>query len=118
MQPSPIERQLTFVPRGAAPVAGRIVVEAPRTIDDEEARCLVIIEGPPRLAQRCDVAGADRLQALCLAVLLIGTTLRDFVARGGRILDEGEDFALDAYFGQLALGARAPQPSRLRRQRR
>ena len=47
-----------------------------------------------------DVHGMDSLQALCLAIELVGSRLASFVAEGGRILDPktGKDVELDTYF--------------------
>jgi len=47
-----------------------------------------------------DVHGIDSLQALCLAIKLVGRVLASFVAEGGCIRDPktGKDFELDTYF--------------------
>jgi hypothetical protein len=47
-----------------------------------------------------DVHGTDSLQALCLAIKLIGSLLTSFVAEGGRIIDPktGKDVELETYF--------------------
>jgi len=51
--------------------------------------------------------GEDALQAICLAIGLVATLLREHVAVGGRLTyPGGEDFPLEAYFGWL--GAQAP----------
>ena len=59
--------------------------------------------------------GEDSMQALCLSLGLAAALLRNFVARGGRLLDVGEsddredevDWPLEAYFGWLG-DPRAP----------
>ena len=44
--------------------------------------------------------GEDALQALCLALGLAASLLRDFQARGGRLeYPDGGEFPLEAYFG-------------------
>ena len=49
------------------------------------------------------IRGASTLQALLLAICLGGMRLRDFIAKGGRVIDpdEGNDVPLEAYFGAL-----------------
>lgn len=48
------------------------------------------------------VAGGDGLQALCLAMMLAATLLRQFVAEGGRLeYASGGEFPLESYFGWL-----------------
>jgi hypothetical protein len=55
-----------------------------------------------------DIAGEDSLQALCLALRLLGQHLADFLAKGGRLFVEGgglddpdTELPLEAYFGTL-----------------
>jgi hypothetical protein len=56
----------------------------------------------------CAMRGEDALQAICLAMGLVATLLREHVAVGGRLkYPGGEDFPLEAYFGWL--GAQAPR---------
>lgn len=47
-----------------------------------------------------EIHGIDSLQALCLAIRLVGERLAAFVADGGRILHSstGESVALESYF--------------------
>jgi hypothetical protein len=47
-----------------------------------------------------EIHGVDSLQALCLAIRLVGERLAAFVADGGRILhpSTGESVALESYF--------------------
>ena len=46
--------------------------------------------------------GEDALQAICLALGLCASLLRDHVASGGRLhYPGGEEFPLEAYFGWL-----------------
>lgn len=48
------------------------------------------------------IMGEDPLQALCLALALAASLLRDEVARGTRLeYAAGGDFPLEAYFGGL-----------------
>ncbi len=50
-----------------------------------------------------DIVGEDSLQALCLAIALVGKLLAAFVNCGGQLRSSGDDagdrFPLDAYFG-------------------
>lgn len=53
----------------------------------------------PLMSKPVDIARADSLQALCLALAMARGALADFTAKGGRLLIEGEPFPIDAYFG-------------------
>ena len=53
--------------------------------------------------------GDDSLQAICLALGLCAHLLRAHLGSGGRLeYPDGEEFALEAYFGWL--GAPSPSP--------
>ena len=69
--------------------------------------CPVEIDGLH--GELADIHGIDALQALCLAIRLVGERLAAFVADGGRILHPttGESIALESYFGA---GGTKPQP--------
>lgn len=78
-----------------------LTVGAPARARDGSWRCSVRFDGlHDGLAP---MAGDDGVQALCLALGLAATLLRDFVAGGGRVLDAAgaEDWPLEAYFGWL-----------------
>ena len=87
------------------PVTFRL--EAPEKVSSEEWRCRVSLDG---LKDGLDfIHGADSMQALSLALRLAVSLLRDFIARGGRLLyareqneplDESE-WPLESYFGWL-----------------
>jgi hypothetical protein len=86
----------------------RIEVGKPYAVSRDEARCPVSMQG---LHDDLGfVAGGSTLQALALALLLIGNLLTRFVERGGRVLvhelgtnDESgdQDFPFDAYFAPV-----------------
>jgi hypothetical protein len=85
---------------------------APEQLSADEWRCAVRLDGLHD--HLLPMHGSDSLQALCLALRLAATLLRDFVAGGGRLLDDEDsadtdeaDWPLDAYFGWLG-AARAP----------
>jgi hypothetical protein len=91
---------LASLPEGASrPVhvwVGRPVLES-----TGEWSCAAGLDGlyDDLLAMR----GEDALQAVCLALGLCSTLLREHVAAGGRLqYPGGEEFPLDAYFGWLA----------------
>jgi hypothetical protein len=93
------------------PVAFRI--GAPERAPTGEWQCAISLDGVhDRLAP---IRGEDSVQALCLALGLAANLLRDFVARGGRLLDAAEsahpedeaDWPLEAYFGWVGT-SRAP----------
>lgn len=92
------------------PVALR--VDAPVQLSPDEWRCAVRLDGLHD--SLVPIHGADSLQALCLALRLVASLLREFVTQGGRLFnaDAGADaveaeWPLEAYFGWLA-GARGP----------
>jgi hypothetical protein len=92
------------------PIALR--VSAPEQLAADEWRCAVRLDGLHH--HLIPMHGANSVQALCLALRLAATLLRDFTARGGRLLDAEEsadadkaDWPLDAYFGWLGT-TRAP----------
>jgi hypothetical protein len=96
------------------PVALRI--GAPEQVAAGEWRCAIRLDGLHDHLR--PMHGADSVQALCLALRLAATLLRDFVARGGRLQDraasadtdagaDAADWPLEAYFGWLG-PARAP----------
>jgi hypothetical protein len=94
-----------------APVALR--VGAPERASTGEWQCAVRLDG---LYDRLvPMRGEDSVQALCLALGLAATLLRDFLASGGRLVEGVEnvssedalDWPLEAYFGWLGT-PRAP----------
>ncbi len=88
-------------------------VGAPEKVSSEEWRCHVSLDG---LQEGLGfIHGADSMQALSLALGLAVTLLREFVARGGRLLYAGEqnkpldesEWPLESYFGWLGDSPRA-----------
>jgi hypothetical protein len=57
-----------------------------------------------------DMAGADSLQALCMAASLVRSLLEAVVDEGGRVLDAASrsEYPLDAVFGRVGRGSGAP----------
>jgi len=93
------ECDVVFIHADGTRSPGRIWVNRPRRSGAGSAECSVGIDGlHPALPP---VAGADTLQALVLALRLIGALLHDFVGRGGKIrLPNCEaELELGAYFG-------------------
>jgi len=101
-QPSPwiAEELVAFLHPNGRRALGRIAVAAPFVVDGLEARCRVALDGLETLSP---VSGASPLQALMLAVQLLGKRLHAFRARGGRIVERvgDEDVAIEATFGPL-----------------
>ena len=93
-----------FVASDGRMVPGRIWIGRPEIVDDVEARCSVGLDG---LHERLHpISGTDTLQALLLAVRLLGKLLCDFEQKGGRVLlADGAPVDLRAYFGSLFDGA-------------
>jgi len=89
---------VVFLFPGGQRRSGRIALGLPELLTPEEARCTVVLEGmqPPTL-----VHGSSTLQALALALRLARTRLHDFIADGGRVLEQEDDsdVELDAIFG-------------------
>ena len=86
----------------------RAAVGVPYQAPTGEWRCPVRLtglhEGHP------DMAGADSLQALCMAASLVRSLLESVVEEGGRVLDAASrsDYPLDAVFGRVGRGPGAP----------
>lgn len=52
----------------------------------------------PLYKRLADIRGGDAFQALCLAISLVFDLLKDFEAKGGKLLlDEEHDFPFEAY---------------------
>ncbi|MBI1682508.1 DUF6968 family protein [Caulobacter hibisci] len=78
-------------------------------LDDELMTWRCPVEVRPLHQKLIDQTGSDSLQALCLAMRLSKTLLEDFVARGGKLLMDGEVFRFEPYFGAwMETGASAP----------
>jgi hypothetical protein len=95
------ELSVAFVHPDGRKVAGRIWIGQPEVVDDVESRCPVGLDG---LHERLPpISGGDTLQALLLAVRLVGSLLRDFHESGGQVFHSETDDAVDlgAYFGSL-----------------
>ena len=78
------ELSVSFVHADGRKVAGQIWIGRPEVVDEVESRCPVGLDGlwdrlPP-------ISGCDTLQALLLAVRLVGSLLRDFHESGGQVL--------------------------------
>ncbi|HEY1546513.1 MAG TPA: hypothetical protein VGG28_01770 [Kofleriaceae bacterium] len=88
-------------------VSGHIAVGQPYVLADAEptsnyeAHCPIEIDSLYSRDQ--PIIGAGTLQALLLAVQFLGTTLRAFLARGGRVLDADDDsnLSLESLFGPM-----------------
>ena len=65
---------------------GTIAIGAPEVVSTGEARCAVVFEG-----RELAISGSTTLQALVLAIRFVELRLRDFVAKGGRVLDPADD---------------------------
>lgn len=79
---------------------GRIAVGVPTQDEDDQASCVVAIEGlsTPVSALR----GGDPLQVLRIALQYLAWELHAFVEQGGRVVDrDGEDVDLPSIFGRL-----------------
>ena len=92
------ELEVDFVHASGERVPGRIAVGAP-VEDDRSWACAVEVgrHGPR------PIYGTDGMQALLLAIQVIGFELHTFRERGGRIVEPGtnNDLPLHAYFGPL-----------------
>jgi hypothetical protein len=93
------EQRVTWVLASGERREGRIAIGMPVAIADNEATCAYALDGLEYVAG--PMRGADTMQALCIALRFIGWKLHDFLATGGRVLDDGEDAGLEAAFGPL-----------------
>lgn len=83
----------------------RVWIDAPKREAAEEWSCEAGLDGLHD--ELIAMHGGDSLQAICLALGLCATLLRDHVAAGGQLhFPGGDDVPLDAYFGWL--GAFSP----------
>jgi hypothetical protein len=90
--------QLTCVRPNGEHVPVTVAVGHPYPTIEGDWACPVEIAGLH--GRLTDAHGTDSLQALCLAIKLVGSLLASFVAEGGRILESktGKDVELDSYF--------------------
>lgn len=82
----------------------RVQVGRPRRFERGGWACPVLITTIDERVR--DIYGEDSMQALCLAVRFVHRMLHSVVERGCRLVDpqEGSDFPLEAYFGNVGLG--------------
>jgi len=95
------EERVLFVHADGRRSNGRIAVGLPTRMPTGEAACPIALDGLERLPP---ISGESELQALCLALGLLGMRLHDFVSRGGRVLEasgEHEELPLAAVLGPL-----------------
>jgi hypothetical protein len=80
---------------------GRIAIGHPTAVTPEEGSCAISLEGYDRL--RTPIVGCSPLQALLLAIRLMGSMLRSFIDRGGQVLGakDGADLQLSVLFGPM-----------------
>jgi len=73
----------------------------PVQISDDEAQCLVALDGVD--SRHVPAMGSSPLQALLLGLGHLGYRLYDFISKGGRVIDPVDDsnFGIEAYFGPL-----------------
>jgi hypothetical protein len=97
---------LLAVRADGTPVPVALRIGAPERAAAGEWRCAVRLDGLHE--GLIPMHGEDSVQALSLALRLAATLLRDFVARGGRLLyapttaePAAAEWPLDAYFGWL-----------------
>ena len=103
------EIELLFV-RGERRVPGAIRVCQPWVVSEAEARCEIEIRAPGVIDFRHAIAGGDGFQALLLAIRFLGTMLTHYRDKGLRLLEVGgQEWPLEAYFGELGLDAARPR---------
>jgi hypothetical protein len=93
--------QLACVSAGGERFEVTVAIGHPYPTSDHDWACPVEIDGLP--GSIADIHGLDSLQAICLAIGLVGERLAAFEATGGRLLHQstGEPFRFDAYFGTV-----------------
>lgn len=100
---------LVAVHRDGIRVPVSLRVGAPARVSPGEWSCAIRLDGLHD--GLTTMRGEDSVQALCLALGLAATLLRDFVGRGGRLVyaqaneDGGpeSDWPLESYFGWLGM---------------
>jgi hypothetical protein len=101
------EQVVCVEPDGARKLV-TIEIGVPQALGEHQAQCPVRLKG--LYDDLGAVGGGSTLQALSLALLLVGNLLTRFVQRGGRVLiyerdagdaDEEQDFPFDAYFAPV-----------------
>jgi len=108
-RPPPVwiaELRVIIVHSDGRRVPGHIAVGRPYTLaggdpaGSFESHCPIEVDG---IHSRLHLIGGGTLQALLLAVQFLGTTLHDFISRGGRILcpEDDSDVPLAALFGPM-----------------
>lgn len=93
------EQRVTWAFASGERRPGRIAIGMP-VEGESEAACPYALDGLEYVAG--PILGGDTLQALCMALRFVGLRLHEFMAGGGRVLDDdGEDFGIEAVFGPL-----------------
>ena len=88
-----VSERFVLTRAGGVPQALVAQLGAPYVVDEIESRCPAKIQGLD--PQYPDIAGANRLQALALALKLLYARLEHAIERGDELTLEGEDDSLD-----------------------
>lgn len=93
------EMPVVFVATSGERTPGRIAIGFPEQ-GNEDVRCSVALDGMfPSVGP---IIGGSAMQALVLAMSFLGAMLQDWLASGGRVLnDDGSDARVDLTFGPL-----------------
>ena len=86
---------LTAVPATGDAFAFTIALHTPYCDDQGIWRCAATME--PLQKRLSPAAGADSLQAICLAIALVRSLLEAFQDDGGTFLEDGERWSLKGY---------------------
>jgi hypothetical protein len=80
---------------------GRLAVEFPQMVSNEEATCVVILDG--LRDTHFVIRGSSSLQALVLSLQFMAEQLRAFYGHGGKLVatTDGSDLSVDAIFRGL-----------------
>jgi hypothetical protein len=94
------ERLIWLHPDGRR-VPGRLLLGVPRQVTEDEAECMLAMEG--LFYKSFPMHGDSPLQVILLALRHIGVLIYDFLSKGGRVLDPltGENFGIEYLFGPL-----------------
>lgn len=92
------EQQVIWVMPDGSRQPGRIVIMAPWVVPDGdgEVRCEFLLDG---LEPTESISGGSTLEALILAVRLVGNRLHVFTTRGGSVIRAGFNYA--SWFHEL-----------------
>jgi hypothetical protein len=85
-------------PPAGVPCAIEVEIGAPYKLGDSPEQWACPLKAHPLLPKPKDIYGGNSLQALSMALGLVGVLLQDFIDKGGKLLlDDGSEFEPRSY---------------------